>query len=339
VKIYFFESESWIKEAWHATGDRMEAVWVQGMLTPNNTWVYEDAECISTDMSILNAASLKGFKQLKLIAVRSTGVDQIDLSYCADHQITVCNVPGYAQNAVAEHVFALLLNIVRNVLEAALRTRKLDFSWTGLQGFELRGKTIAVIGTGSIGRHVSAIARGFGMAVVAVDNFPDEEWARQHHVSYLSMDDALRIADIITLHVPGMVDTHHLLYAERFNLMRDGVVIINTARGDLIDSCALLGALARGKVAAAGLDVLPGENQLREENTHVETLFSDDGDHETHLANHLLMQHPKVIVTPHYAFFTKEASLRLMAIIAGNIEAFVRGEPRNIITIGTHGKD
>jgi D-lactate dehydrogenase len=135
-----------------------------------------------------------------------------------------------------------------------------------------------------------------------------------------------------------MLETRHFLSAERFGLMKDGVVIINTARGDVIDPCALLGALAKGQVAAAGLDVLPGETKLREETLRLETLCGDSSDLETQLANHLLLQHPKVIVTPHCAFFTREAALRLMEVTGGNIEAFVREEPRNIVSTGTHRK-
>jgi len=336
VKIHLFESEPWIKAAWQATGSRLETVWVEGMLTPDNARMYDDAEIISTDMSILSETALKPLKELKLIALRSTGVDQIDLDYCSNQKITVCNVPAYAQNAVAEHVFALLLAIGRHIVEAVRRTRKFDFSWTGIQAFELSGKTLAVIGTGVIGRKVAMIARGFGMEVVAFDLFPNKTWAIQNNVRYMSVEDALRMGDVVTLHVPGSAETRNLLSEKRFNMMKDGVVIINTSRGDVVNSGALLRALAGGKVAAAGLDVLPEENKLLQEDARLRTLLGDRGDLETQLANHLLLQHPKVIVTPHCAFYTKEAAQRLMEITTGNIDAFVRGTPRNVKTTGTH---
>jgi len=336
VKIHLFESEPWIKTAWQSTGSPLEVIWVEGMLTPDIARMYDDAEIISSDMSILSEALLKQFKQLKLIAVRSTGVDQIDLDYCSNQKITVCNVPAYAQNAVAEHVFALLLAIGRHIVETAQRTKKFDFSWTGIQAFELRGKTLAVIGTGAIGRRVAMIARGFGMEVAAFDKFPDNTWAIENGVRYMSVEDALSLADVVTLHVPGAAETRNLLSEERFGLMKDGVVIINTSRGDVMDSGALLRALAGGKVAAAGLDVLPGENRLLQEDARIQTLQSDRDDLEMQIANHLLLQHPRVIVTPHCAFYTKEAAQRLLEATVGNIDAFVRGTPRNVRSTGTH---
>ena len=312
------------------------ACWIEGMLTPDNAKIYRDAEIISTDMSILSEASLKPLKQLKLIAVRSTGVDQIDLDFCSDKKITVCNVPAYAQNAVAEHVFALLLAISRHLVEAAMRTRKLDFSWTGIQAFELSGKTLTVIGTGAIGRRVTMIARGFGMAVVAFDRFPDETWAIQNSVRYLPIENALRMGDVVTLHVPGAAGTRHLLSEERFGLMKNGVVIINTARGDVVDPCALLRALASGKVAAAGLDVLPDENRLINKQLRMETLSSSKDELKIQMANHLLLQHPRVMVTPHCAFYTKEANQRLLEVTVSNVKAFIRGNPQNVIPAGNH---
>lgn len=336
MKTHLFESEPWIKTAWQATGSPLEVVWVKGMLTPDNARMYDDAEIISIDMSILSEALLKQFKQLKLVALRSTGVDQIDLAYCSKQKITVCNVPAYAQNAVAEHVFALLLAIGRHIVEASQRTRKFDFSWTGIQAFELSGKTLAVIGTGAIGRKVAMIARGFGMEVAAFDKFPDKNWAIENGVRYMAVEDALGMADVVTLHVPGAAETRNLISKEHFDMMKDGVVIINTSRGDVVNSGALLRALADGKVAAAGLDVLPEENRLLQEDARIQTLQSNRDDLETQIVNHLLLQHPRVVVTPHCAFYTKEAAKRLMEATVGNIDAFVRGTPRNVRTTGTH---
>ena len=221
------------------------------------------------------------------------------------------------------------------MIEATQRTRRLDFSWTGIQALELYGKTLAVIGTGAIGRRVAMIARGFGMEVAAFDKFPDESWAVRNGVRYLPLEDALCMADVVTFHLPGTAETRHLLSEERFALMKEGVVIINTARGDVIDPCALLHALSSGKVAAAGLDVLPDENGIIEEKQRMETLLGDTENPQTQiqLANHMLLQHPKVIVTPHCAFYTKEAAQRLLEVTAGNIDAFVRGNPRNVITL------
>ncbi|MEN8244069.1 MAG: NAD(P)-dependent oxidoreductase [Thermodesulfobacteriota bacterium] len=332
MKVCVFESEAWIESAWQAMDTGLEPVWVQGVLPLASMENFADAEIISTDLSVLNAASLSALGKLKLIAVRATGVDNIDLEYCRKNGIAVCNVPAYAQNAVAEHVFSLLLALGRHVIEASLRTRRLDFSWDGLQGFELHGKTIAVIGTGAIGKRVAAIARGFGMRVVAADAFPDEDWAKNNDVEYVALEEALKAAEVVTLHVPGMPETCHLLSSERFELMKDGVVIVNTSRGDVVDPRALLEALASGKVAAAGLDVLPEEDSLIQEKNRLQVLLDSQAGSGTQLANHLLLQHPRVLVTPHCAFFTREAAERLMQVTVDNIDAFIRGEHRNIVT-------
>ena len=245
MKVYVFESEPWAKAAWHQTGTGLDSIWFEGLLTPNNLEGCEEAEIISSDVSVLDPVVLEPFKQLKLIAVRSTGVDHIDLAY---------------------------------------------------------------------------------------DNFPDESWAATNTVSYLPLDEALCQADVISLHVPGTSETCGLLNAERLASMKDGVVIINTARGDVVDSRALLEALASGKVAAAGLDVLPGENYLMEEDNRLLSKDLNRTGLESQLSNHLLLQHPRVLVTPHCAFFTKEAVARLMQVTIDNIEAFVKGEPINIVT-------
>ena len=330
MKVHVFESEPWIQSAWQATGSRLDTIWLEGLLTVEQARTCADAEIISTDMSQLDESSLSVFNQLKMIAVRATGVDNIDLDFCRKKGITVCNVPAYAQNAVAEHAFALLLAIGRHVAEASRRTSRLDFSWGGIQGFELMGKTLAVVGTGAIGKRVAEIAIGFGMEVVAFDSFPDEPWAAANKVSYLSLEDALRRADVVSLHVPGMPETRHLLSAERFGLLKKGVVIINTARGDVVDSRALLEALASGKVAGAGLDVLIEESDLTAENTRLEALGRSGDGCTTQLTNHLLLQHPRVLVTPHCAFFTKEAVARLIQVTVDNIEAFMAGKPQNV---------
>ena len=283
------------------------------------------------DLISQRSGILEKFKDLQLIAKRSTGVDNIDLTYCAAHRITVCNVPDYAEIAVAEHVFALLLSISRHLCEAVERTRKGIFSTDGLKGFDLHGKTLAIIGTGVIGRRVGKIARGFGMEVVAFDVKQDEQWAAANGIRYKSFKEALSMADAITLHVPATPETHQLIADDQFAAMKEGAVIINTARGELIDIQALLRALASGKIAAAGLDVLPEEQAFLEGVKNPATLFTGGKKLETLLANHILLQHPNVCVTPHCAFFTREAVQRILDVTMANIEAFVRGEPQNVV--------
>ena len=331
MNIVVFETETWAQTAWQRMKDDHEVRLLEEFLTSSNANEHADAKVISTDLSRLDAGILEKFKNLQLIATRSTGVDNIDLAYCAAHRITVCNVPDYAEIAVAEHVFALLLSISRHLCEAVERTRKGIFSTDGLKGFDLHGKTLAIIGTGVIGRRVGKIARGFGMEVVAFDVKQDEQWAAANGIRYKSFKEALSMADAITLHVPATPETHQLIADDQFAAMKEGAVIINTARGELIDIQALLRALASGKIAAAGLNVLPEEQVFLEGVKNPATLFTGGKKLETLLANHILLQHPRVCITPHCAFFTREAVQRILDVTMANIEAFVRGEPQNVV--------
>lgn len=268
---------------------------------------------------------------LKLVATRSTGFDHIDLDYCKDKGITVCNVPVYGDNTVAEHVFGLLLAISHNLIAAVDRTRRGDFSQTGLQGFDLLGKTLGVIGTGSIGRCVIEIARGFRMKVVAFDVKQDREMESSLGFRYLTMDELLATSDIITLHVPSNEKTRNLISGDAFAKMKDGVVLINTARGDIVDVKALVKAIADGKVAAAGLDVLPEESVIREEAELLHSVYRKRCVLDTLLANHILLRMRNVIITPHSAFNTREAVGRILNTTVENIIAFVKGEPKNVV--------
>jgi D-lactate dehydrogenase len=189
--------------------------------------------------SDLSADMLRHLGRLKLIATRSTGFDHIDLEYCDANSITVCNVPVYGDNTVAEHVFALLLAISHNMIAAVDRTRRGDFSLKGLQGFDLFGKTLGVIGTGSIGRCVIEIAKGFRMEGLASDERPDEGLASRLAFRYVEMHELLGSSDIVTLHVPSNENTRNLISDEEYAGMKQGVVLINTSRGDVLDIKAL----------------------------------------------------------------------------------------------------
>ncbi len=330
--IAAYEAKPWTNPPWRLLESSYNDVrQTEELLTSTNYQENRDVEILSIDVSRADAFILSKFKNLRLIALRATGVDRIDLNYCKTRGITVCNVPGYAENAVAEHVFALLLSVGRNMIDAVERTRKGRFFMEGLEGFELHGKTLAVIGTGSIGRRVAEIATGFGMHVVAFDAAPDQHWAARVSLSYLPLKEAVSVADVVTLHIPASPKTHHLFSTDLFNIMKDGVVIINTARGDLIDNWALLGGLNSGKVRAAGLDVLPLEEHIGNVPELAEASDDQNIDWKTLHGNDLLLHHPRVIVTPHCAFFTLEAGQRLMDETVKNIVAFAEGKPRNIV--------
>lgn len=332
MKIVVFEVEDWEREAFVSLHAEHQIEFVAGPLNRENAEAYSQAEVVSPFIhSDLSADVLRHLGRLKLIATRSTGFDHIDLEYCDANNITVCNVPVYGDNTVAEHVFALLLAISHNMIAAVDRTRRGDFSLKGLQGFDLFGKTLGVIGTGSIGRCVIEIAKGFRMEVLASDVRPDEELASRLGFRYVEMDQLLASSDIITLHVPSNENTRNLISSNEFSRMKEGVILINTSRGDVLDIKALAKAIGEGKVAAAGLDVLPEEGGIREEAELLRSVYDKKHDLETMLLNHILLRLRNVIITPHSAFNTREAVERILSTTVGNIASFTRGESENVI--------
>lgn len=337
MKIVVFEAEPWEMESFRslepgheliAEGGRLKAETLDGPEAAK----FANATVISTFIySDLHRDVLKRLPNLKLIATRSTGFEHIDLDYCRENGISVANVPVYGENTVAEHVFALLLGLSHHLVEAVDRTRRGDFSQQGLRGFDLEDKVLGIVGTGSIGRHVARIAKGFGMHVVAFDIEPDEEAAREIGFDYVGMSEMLARSDVISLHVPGGAATHHLISTDEFQQMKDGVVLINTARGAVVDTRALLNAISTGKVAAVGLDVLPEEPTVREEAELLRSAYSKEHDLEALLADHILLRLRNVIITPHSAFNTREAVQRILDTTRANIEAFLSGETQNIV--------
>lgn len=332
MNIVVFESEEWERSSFQKLGTAHQVAFSKEPLTAQNARRYADAQIISTFIySELNGEMLRRLPDLRLIATRSTGFDHIDLDYCRQKGIRVANVPAYADHTVAEHVFALLLAISRKIPQSVERTRRGDFSQEGLQGFDLEGKVLGVVGTGRIGRAVIEIARGFRMPVLAYDIHPDETAAIKLGFRYTSLSEVLRASDIISLHVPGTVQTRNLISNEAFAQMKDGVVIINTARGDVIDIQALLQALVSKKVGAAGLDVLPEEPAVREELELLRSIFVKKHNLETLLADQMLHHLPNVIITPHSAFNTREAVQRLLDTTMENMLAFIAGRAQNIV--------
>jgi D-lactate dehydrogenase len=243
----------------------------------------------------------------------------------------VCNVPNYGDSTVAEHAFALLLGISHRLVDAVERTRRGMFSQDGLRGFDLRGRRLGVIGTGRIGRRVIEIAKGFGMSVVAFDLRPDVAAAGELGFRYADLDTVLAEADVVTLHVPATPNTPHLISDREFALMKDGAVLINTARGSVVDVAALVRALRTGKLRAAGLDVLPQEPLLKDEAEVFRTDRHSEPELRSLLASNVLLQFPNVLVTPHIAYNTEDAVRRIIATTLDNIEAFASGAPQNIV--------
>lgn len=249
---------------------------------------------------------------LKLLCTRSVGFDHIDVNACTKRGVTVCNVPDYGSHVIAEHVFALLLSTLRHINEGKERVKSGTFDYHGLRGMTLRGKTIGIIGTGKIGRRVAQIAHGFGMKILAVDRCRTFELVELLGMQYVSLDDLLRQSDIVTLHMPDTKETEHMINAKTLSQMKDGVTLVNTARGALIESLALLDALKKGKIAHALLDVLEHEQNFEE--------------------NKELIAHPKVVTTPHIAFYADDSMRNMYLDSFQSIEQWTQDkEPEHCI--------
>lgn len=268
------------------------------------------------------------FPNLKFISTRSTGFDHIDVSYAKSKSIQVSNVPSYGSKTVAEFTFALMLDLARKVSDANRQIRQGGgFDTARFRGFDLSGKTLGVIGTGRIGKHVIRIAKGFDMNVAAFDVFPDQKFADEYDFKYGPLENVLSQSDIVTLHTPYNKETLHLINSDNIKFFKKGAYLINTARGEIVDTKALLWALKEKIIAGAGLDVLEGERKLKGE---AELLDSAE-DFKLLLEDHMLMDMLNVIVTPHIAFASKEAQEEILKITAENISAFMSGSPKNTV--------
>ncbi|WP_028454528.1 2-hydroxyacid dehydrogenase [Chitinilyticum litopenaei] len=256
-------------------------------------------------------------ENVRLIALRCAGFNNVDLQAAERHGIRVVRVPAYSPEATAEHVFALLLTLVRKTHRAFNRVRDGNFSLDGLVGFTLHGKTFGVIGTGKIGQATLRIARGFGCRLLAYDLYPNAQLAAEIGFEYAALDDIFAQADILSLHAPLAANTHHLINAASLARMKRGVVMVNTSRGGLIDSQALLDALKEGHVGGVGLDVYEHEEGVFFEDLSGEALQDDV------LAR--LTTFPNVMLTSHQGYLTEEALANIASTVLGTVAAFARG--------------
>lgn len=260
---------------------------------------------------------LKGLG-IKLIALRCAGYNQINLKAASDHGIKIVRVPAYSPEAVAEHAFALILTLSRKTHKAYNRVRENNFSLEGLTGVNIHGKTVGVIGTGAIGRAFCRIAKGFGCTILAYDILENEEM-KQLGVKYLPLNEVLSSSHIISLHCPLTPETHHLINRETITLMQEGVALINTSRGALIETKAVIKALKQGQIGFLGIDVYEQEENILFKNLSEEIMQDEQ------IAR--LMTFPNVLVTGHQAFLTKEALEQISKITLANITAFEKGNP------------
>lgn len=299
-ELHFLESRLTIETAKLANSSSAVCAFVNDQLTAE----------------VLTALSASG---VRLLALRSAGFNHVDLAAAARLGLTVARVPGYSPHAVAEHCVGLILALNRKLHRAYNRVRENNFALSGLLGFDLHGRTVGVVGTGKIGVCFAQIMVGFGCRVLASDPHPNPEIPRLG-AEYVPLDALLCESDIVTLHCPLTPDTYHLINAERIPRMRDGVMLINTSRGALVDTAAVIAGLKSGKIGYLGLDVYEEEADLFFEDLSDQMLHDD--------VFSRLITIPNVLITGHQAFFTRDALENIAATTIANITAFERtGRP------------
>lgn len=316
-KVAFFDTKPYDRTWFDALGKNYEITYFEEKLNHHTAKFTDgfDAVCAFVNDRV-NALAIERLYNngVQLIAMRCAGYSNVDVK-AAFQKLHIVRVPAYSPHAVAEHTMGLLLTLNRRLHKAYNRTREFNFSIVGLTGTDLYGKTVGVIGTGKIGRTFIDICRGFGMRVLAYDKFP----AKDSGLDYVELDTLLRESDVISLHCPLTPDTRHILNRDAFSKMKKGIFILNTSRGALIDSEALLDALNSRTVGGAGLDVYEEEANLFYEDRS-DTIIHDDT-----LA--LLVSRPNVILTAHQAFLTEEALHNIAEETIKNLDAFFSGAP------------
>lgn len=344
VTIYFVALEPDAKEFYASALSEYDLVAV-----PNLEEVDPDAEaiCIFLDDQV-DDAFLARHANLKFIATRSNSTDHIDLTACRARGVAVCNVPHHQEESIAEHTFALLLALARRLREVMVHPKDGHFSYEAMRSMELEGKTLGVIGMGRVGQRVTFLAKAFRMKIIANDIDESPDLARELGFEWVSRNELFAQSDIISLHATLSPETYHVIDSESLPRMKRGVLIINTARGALIDTLALRDALESGQVGGAGLDVLQDERVLRQSAPDIiagdilRHLRSDALAHEAHDADRIrdlrqlvlgeaILSRLNVVFTPHVAFNSHEAVMRMRELTVANIKAFIAGARQNLV--------
>ena len=313
--IAFFDTKSYDRESFEKySGEELNFRFFENKLNEDTVSMAAccDAVCVFVNDNI-NRRVIEKLENygVKIIALRCAGYNNVDLKF-AHNRIKVVRVPAYSPYAVAEHAIGMILMLNRKLHRAYIRTRDHNFSLDSLTGFDLKGKTVGVIGTGKIGRVFADICKGFGMKILAYDKYPNSSL----DIEYTTLEELFKQSDIISLHCPLNDESYHLINHNSINLMKKGVILVNTSRGALVDSEALLDGIKNKKIGGACLDVYEEESELFfEDNSNL--IVNDDT-----LA--LLMTMPNVIVTSHQAFFTKEALSNIAATTIENIDSFFK---------------
>lgn len=277
---------------------------------------------------------LDALPNLKLLTLRSTGYDYVDIAEAQKRGIVVSYVPAYGDNTVAEFAFGLLLSLSRNIPQALKRVKEEgSFTTEGLQGVDLKGKTLGVLGAGRIGQNMIRFAKGFEMVVLAYDVVTKPELEAELGFKYVFLDELLKGSDVISIHVPYFPATHHLINQKNILLIKKGCLLINTARGAVVETEALIYGLKEGILGGVALDVLEEEEALKDEAGLLLDSNKDPERVSRILEEHALMDMENVLITPHNAFNTHEAVQRILDTTIENIKGFLVSQPKNLITV------
>jgi D-lactate dehydrogenase len=298
--------------------------------------VHDNEDIVGIAMFIrpqITSTLLDHLPRLKIISAMSTGYDHIDLQACKARNVTVCNVPDYADNTVAEYAFGLIVSLLRKFRPTFDRINRGIFSRTGLLGTDIKGKTLGLVGAGRIGSHMARLGCAYGMKVIAHDLHPKTDLLEGGNVEFKCIEIVLSEADVISLHVPYNASTHHMINEERLRLFKPSAFLINTSRGKVVDTKALADALREGRLAGAALDTFEGtemeilveEEMLRRDDLTAMTLRHAWDEYS-------IMHSERVILTPYNAFNTEEALERIVTTTAKNINAYFSGHPQNVVT-------
>jgi D-lactate dehydrogenase len=324
IPVAFYDTKRYDRESLRQADDAHELQWKFHKFRLNaETAVTAEgtrAVCVFVNDRV-DRACLEILARLgvRLVALRCAGFNNVDLDAARQLGIAVTRVPAYSPHAVAEHAVGLLLALNRKIHRAYNRVRELNFSLDGLVGFDLHGKTAGIVGTGGIGKIAARIFSGFGMELVAFDAYPDEAWAAEHQVTYLPLDELLTRSDVVSLHAPLNPQTHYLLNRDTIALMKRGACLINTSRGKLIDTAAMITALKSGHLGGVALDVYEGEEGIFFEDRSGEVLQDD--------VLSRLMSFPNVLITAHQAFLTKEALGEIARLTVKNLHHLANAQP------------
>lgn len=322
--VAFYDTKPYDREHFERAARAGEIQWRfhEFRLTSETAGSAEGAQAVCVFVNDrLDAACLKRLHAAgtRLVALRCAGFNNVDLAAAKELGLAVTRVPAYSPYAVAEHTVALLLALNRKIHRAYNRVREHNFSLSGLVGFDLHGKTVGLAGTGKIGKIAAQIFRGFGMEVLAFDPYPANAWAEEAGVQYIDFATLLGRSDIVSLHLPLTPETHHLIHPATLALMKPGAFLLNTSRGKLIDTTAVIEALKDGRLGGVALDVYEEEEGVFFEDLSGEVLQDDE------LSR--LLTFPNVLITSHQAFLTREALNEIARVTTENLLSLAEGKP------------